>query len=188
MAVRDRMKARREQTLQWDLKEAAHRIGIDYQYLWKLERGENVPPAWELLRKLADGYETSADWLLERTQDPSPPSQAELIYSARAGVYSPTSAPLTPAAEDILALLPALGPSRTQDLVSIAHAFAERDKGAAPTQEGGAEEPKPQSERDAAEHGEDVPAQSARRPPRASPPLHAPSSHPSQTRPESGSP
>lgn len=72
--MKDRIVARRKQ-LRWERKEAAHNIDIDYQYLYKLEKGQNVPPTWELLVKLANGLQTSVDYILELTNDPTPAAE-----------------------------------------------------------------------------------------------------------------
>lgn len=85
--MKDRLVARRKQ-LRWERKEAAHIIDIDYQYLYKLEKGQNVPPTWGLLVKLANGLQTSVDYILELTNDPTPAAERgewtpEAIAAAR---------------------------------------------------------------------------------------------------------
>ncbi len=70
--MRDRLIERRK-SRGWERKEAAHNIEIDYQYLYKLEKGTNEPPAWDILVKLAKGLETSTDYLLGLTSNPAPP-------------------------------------------------------------------------------------------------------------------
>ncbi len=58
-------------------KQAAHKIGIDYQYLYKLEEGVNKPPTWDTLIKLANGLQCSVDYLLGLTEDPTPAASRE---------------------------------------------------------------------------------------------------------------
>lgn len=50
----------------------AELLGMDLQVYRRYEKGTRDIPLWALIR-LADHYETSTDYLLERTDDPSPP-------------------------------------------------------------------------------------------------------------------
>lgn len=53
-------------------KEVAAELGLNVDVYRRYEKGQREIPAWALLR-LADLYQTSVDYLLGRTDDPSPP-------------------------------------------------------------------------------------------------------------------
>ncbi len=84
MEVAERITQQRHR-LGLERKQAAHRIGIDYQYLYKLEEGVNKPPTWDTLVKLANGLQCSVDYLLGLTDDPTPvDKRSELTSEERA--------------------------------------------------------------------------------------------------------
>ena len=53
-------------------KEIAAELGLNVDVYRRYEKGQREIPVWALLR-LADLYQTSVDYLLGRTDDPSPP-------------------------------------------------------------------------------------------------------------------
>lgn len=53
-------------------KEIAAELGLNVDVYRRYEKGLREIPVWALLR-LADLYQTSVDYLLGRTDDPSPP-------------------------------------------------------------------------------------------------------------------
>ena len=72
MTVGQRLREQRKKA-NLSLGQVAEYEGIGLQYLSKLERGVNSPPAWVLLAKLAIRYGTTADYLLGLTESPLPP-------------------------------------------------------------------------------------------------------------------
>ena len=75
--IGDRLKERRQRA-GLTQSQAAELEGLSRQYIWKLEEGENEPPAWPLLVKLARRYQCSADYLLGLTDDPAAELSAPL--------------------------------------------------------------------------------------------------------------
>ena len=53
---------------------------VSAQYLSGLELGKNSPNVWPLLAKLARRYNTTADYLLGLTDDPSPRGEESEIF------------------------------------------------------------------------------------------------------------
>lgn len=58
-------------------RKLAEILGMSQGQYSKYETGENVPT--EMLVKLADFYQTSMDYILERTNNPTPPKPAGRI-------------------------------------------------------------------------------------------------------------
>lgn len=77
-----RLRERREH-IKLSLGQVAEYEQIGRQYLSKLELGVNEPPTWPLLAQLARRYNTSADYLLGLTDDPSPCRDEPLPEVAR---------------------------------------------------------------------------------------------------------
>lgn len=75
--IGDRLKEQRQRA-GLTQAQAAELEGLSRQYIWKLEEGENEPPAWPLLVKLARRYQCSADYLLGLTDDPAAELSAPL--------------------------------------------------------------------------------------------------------------
>lgn len=75
--IGDRLKEQRQRA-GLTQSQAAELEGLSRQYIWKLEEGENEPPAWPLLVKLARRYQCSADYLLGLTDDPAAELSAPL--------------------------------------------------------------------------------------------------------------
>lgn len=67
--IGDRLKEQRERA-GLSLGQVAEYEATSAQYLWKLEKGENSPPTWPLLARLARRYRCSVDYLLGVTDDP----------------------------------------------------------------------------------------------------------------------
>lgn len=65
----DRLREQRER-IGLSLAQVAELTETTPQYLWKLEKGENAPPTWPLLVRLARCYGCSVDYLLGATDDP----------------------------------------------------------------------------------------------------------------------
>lgn len=70
MSVGERLRERRQDT-GLTLGQVGEYEGVTPQYLSDLERGRNQPNTWELLRRLARRYHTSADYLLGLVDDPA---------------------------------------------------------------------------------------------------------------------
>jgi transcriptional regulator with XRE-family HTH domain len=91
--------------------------GLTPQYLSGLERGQNKPPVWELLVKLARRYGCTTDYLLGRSDHPDG--------------YAP-SAPLPSYGQEVLEIMAELSDVRRRELVAHAQVMldaeqAERD-------------------------------------------------------------
>lgn len=71
MSVGERLRKTR-QTAGLTLGQVGEYEGVTPQYLSDLERGRNQPNTWQLLAKLAQRYQTSADYLLGLTPAPPP--------------------------------------------------------------------------------------------------------------------
>jgi len=106
MSVGSRLRERREHA-DLTLGQVAEYEQIGRQYLSKLELGVNEPPTWPLLAQLARRYNTSADYLLGLTDDPT----------RREGAAPP------PYVVEILELLPELSDARRYELWKIAEAL-----------------------------------------------------------------
>jgi transcriptional regulator with XRE-family HTH domain len=72
--------------------------GCTQQYISQLESGVNKPPVVELLYRMANRYQTSVDYMLGLTNDPTPASRRELSPAVREmrGLFEQ----LTPARQD----------------------------------------------------------------------------------------
>jgi transcriptional regulator with XRE-family HTH domain len=64
--------AQRRAALQMSQEDLAHAIGSSQNQVSRYERGVNVPTG-DVLVALADALETTADYLLGRTEDPTRP-------------------------------------------------------------------------------------------------------------------
>lgn len=71
--IRERRKYRR-----WSLNKLAQLAGVSQGYLSDVENGKVASPSASVLIKLAAALETSVDYLLGRTDDPSPPSLSDV--------------------------------------------------------------------------------------------------------------
>ena len=71
--IRERRKYRR-----WSLNKLAQLAGMSQGYLSDVENGKVASPSASVLIKLAAALETSVDYLLGRTDDPSPPSLSDV--------------------------------------------------------------------------------------------------------------
>lgn len=86
--------------------------GVGEKYVSKLERGENNPAGWDLVRKLARAYRTSTDWLLGLTEDYRPPENKTLPEGG----------------SELLELLVRISPRGRDTLLSVAVTLAETDE------------------------------------------------------------
>lgn len=96
MTVGQRLREQRKRA-KLSLGQVAEYEGIGLQYLSKLERGVNSPPAWVLLAKLAIRYGTTTDYLLGLTESPLPPltvKQGAPAYVVHEGGIEYRSAPV----------------------------------------------------------------------------------------------
>jgi transcriptional regulator with XRE-family HTH domain len=59
----------------WTRRELAKRAGLHEQHLAKVERGNRHRVAADTIIALADALNVSADYLLGRTNDPTPPTK-----------------------------------------------------------------------------------------------------------------
>lgn len=51
------------------LQQTADTIGITKTHIWELEKGKTSNPSAELLRKLADHFKVTVDYLIDPTRD-----------------------------------------------------------------------------------------------------------------------
>lgn len=57
--------------------EIAEYLNMGRNVYWRYEKGIREIPTWAVI-KLADFYDVSTDYLLGRTDDPTPPSRGKL--------------------------------------------------------------------------------------------------------------
>lgn len=96
MTVGQRLREQRKRA-KLSLGQVAEYEGIGLQYLSKLERGVNSPPAWVLLARLAVRYGTTTDYLLGLAESSLPPftaKQTSPAYVVREGAIEYGSAPV----------------------------------------------------------------------------------------------
>lgn len=62
------------------LQDTADAVGVTKTHIWELEKGKSKNPTAELLRKLADHFKVTVDYLID-------PSQEELSTEAEALVF-----------------------------------------------------------------------------------------------------
>ena len=67
---------RRRQALGWTQQELAKVTGIPYPTLSRIEHGEQSMH-YERMAALADALEVSTDYLMHRTDNPTPPTPAQ---------------------------------------------------------------------------------------------------------------
>ena len=72
----DRLKQRRK-ALGYTQEEVAAMAGVKQSIISDLERGSEGNPTSTSLIGIADALQTSTDWLLGRTDDPTPPLRDE---------------------------------------------------------------------------------------------------------------
>jgi transcriptional regulator with XRE-family HTH domain len=72
MLERERLRLRRLQ-LRLSQQQLGTKIGHDQGYVSRLERGEITDITVRTLARLADALDVSIDYLVNRTDDPSPP-------------------------------------------------------------------------------------------------------------------
>ena len=106
-----RLRERREHA-DLTLGQVAEYEQIGRQYLSKLELGVNEPPTWPLLAQLARRYNTSADYLLGLSDDPSPRRDEPLPEPVR----------------ELLQLSVELPASRQEELLELAHVLYEAEQ------------------------------------------------------------
>lgn len=62
------------------LQDTADAVGVTKTHIWELEKGKSKNPSAELLRKLAEHFKVTVDYLID-------PSQEELSDQAEAWVF-----------------------------------------------------------------------------------------------------
>ncbi|WP_215779872.1 helix-turn-helix domain-containing protein [Paludibacterium sp. B53371] len=62
------------------LQDTADAVGVTKTHIWELEKGKSKNPTADLLRKLADHFKVTVDYLID-------PSQEELSTEAEALVF-----------------------------------------------------------------------------------------------------
>lgn len=68
-------------------EELSFKTGIAQAIISKYEREENDPKG-QTLSKIADALDTSTDYLLERTDDPTPPQNVNTINETEAKIIA----------------------------------------------------------------------------------------------------
>jgi transcriptional regulator with XRE-family HTH domain len=79
MNVGDRIRGMREKK-QWSQLLLSEKLGIHNSVLSRIEAGKR-PVEDELLAKISDVFDVSVDYLLGRTDDPTPPSEKSIDIS-----------------------------------------------------------------------------------------------------------
>ena len=51
------------------LQQTADAVGVTKTHIWELEKGKSANPSAELLRKLADHFKVTVDFLIDPTRD-----------------------------------------------------------------------------------------------------------------------
>jgi transcriptional regulator with XRE-family HTH domain len=74
MLERERVRLRRV-TLRLSQQQLGSQIGHDQGYISRLERGEITEITARTLARLADALDVSIDYLMNRTDDPTPPKK-----------------------------------------------------------------------------------------------------------------
>ncbi len=82
MSIGERLNQQRKK-LGLTLGQVAEYEGVSKTYLSSLERGVNEPNVWGLVARLARRYDTTTDYLLGVTDNPSPRRDADLPPSVR---------------------------------------------------------------------------------------------------------
>lgn len=80
MSIGDRIRDLREKR-QWSQLFLSEKLGIHNSVLSRIEAGKR-PVEDELLAKISDVFDVSVDFLLGRTNDPTPPSRSNDLYIA----------------------------------------------------------------------------------------------------------
>lgn len=111
MSTPDRLREQRKR-VGLSLGQVAEYEGISKSYLSDLERGENAPPTWPLLAKLARRYRTNADYLLGNTNYLLPIEDREL----------------SPTVVEVMDIMSDLSPSRQEELLAHARVLAEAER------------------------------------------------------------
>ncbi|AXI02667.1 helix-turn-helix domain-containing protein [Aquirhabdus parva] len=63
------------------LQQAADSLGITKTHIWELEKGKSANPTAELLKKLADYYKVTVDFLIDPNQsEPGLNDEAMVFY------------------------------------------------------------------------------------------------------------
>ncbi len=63
------------------LQQAADSLGITKTHIWELEKGKSSNPTAELLKKLADYYKVTVDFLIDHNQsEPGLNDEAMVFY------------------------------------------------------------------------------------------------------------
>jgi transcriptional regulator with XRE-family HTH domain len=63
------------------LQQTADAIDITKTHIWELEKGKTANPSAELLRKLADHFKVTVDYLIDPTRDgPTSDDEAMVFY------------------------------------------------------------------------------------------------------------
>jgi transcriptional regulator with XRE-family HTH domain len=81
MLERERVRLRRV-TLRLSQQQLGSQIGHDQGYISRLERGEITEITARTLARLADALDVSIDYLMNRTDDPTPPKRPRLRKAA----------------------------------------------------------------------------------------------------------
>jgi len=113
MNIGDRLRERRKE-LDLTLGQVAEYEGLSKTYLSSLERGVNEPNVWHLIAKLARRYETTTDYLLGLTEDPSQRSDWEIPTPVR----------------DLVTIALGLNDTRRQELLAHAQVLHEAQRAA----------------------------------------------------------
>jgi len=113
MSIGDRLRERRKE-IELTLGQVAEYEGVSKTYLSSLERGVNEPNVWHLVARLAKRYDTTTDYLLGLTDDPSPRSEGEL----------------PPGVRDLVTLALGLNEARQQELLGHARVLSEAQRAA----------------------------------------------------------
>jgi len=73
-----RLRRLRKERTEYSIDDVARKIGTTFSSVGKYERDEQLPPA-DKLTALAQLYQTTTDYLLGLTDDPSPPPRGDTV-------------------------------------------------------------------------------------------------------------